>query len=181
MKSIWKGMAGLATLGLAAIPAHATIVTFDVANVAGNAFEYTYTVENNTLSVDLEELTIFFDVALFTNLSSPGAPAGWDPIAIQPDPGLPADGFYDALALVAGIAPGGSLGGFSVRAEFRGTGTPGAQPFDIVDPITFALLDSGLTARSATVAVPELASIGIMMLGLLAIAAVARRRRGTNA
>jgi hypothetical protein len=126
---------------LAPYEGHATSVSFDVTHIAGNTWEDTYTVANDMLAVDIEELTVFFDVGLFENLSMPAAPADWDPLVIQSDPGLPDDGFYDALALVAGIAPGDSLGGFSVRFDFLGGGTLGSQPFDIVDPFTFAALD----------------------------------------
>jgi hypothetical protein len=106
---------------------YATSVTYDVQNLGGTTWEYTYTVANDTLGVDIEEFTIWFELGLYENLVATATPADWDPLAIDPDPGIPDDGFYDALALVAGITPGGSLGGFSVSFDFLGAGTPGSQ------------------------------------------------------
>lgn len=148
--------------------ANATTIFFDVTNIAGNTWEYSYTVENDTLTVDIEEFTVFFDVGLNLDLAS--APTGWAPIAIQPDPSLPDDGFYDALALGAGIAPGDSLGGFSVQFDFLGQGTPGAQPFEIVDPFTFDILDAGTTQLMASV--PEPQTLWLMALGLVVLVAL---------
>lgn len=167
--------AGACLAGTMTFPAQATLITFDVTNIAGNIFEYTYTVQNGTFGVDIEEFTIYFDVNLFQNLSFAAASAGWDPLVVQPDAVLADDGFYDALALAVGIAPGDTLGGFSVRADFLGAGTPGAQPFEIFDPLTFALVDSGTTVRADAVAVAEPASMWIFALGFLAIAGAARR------
>ena len=36
-------------------------------------------------------------------------------------------------------------GGFAVQFTWLGAGTPGAQPFEIVDPDTFQTLESGST------------------------------------
>ena len=146
------------------IAGQATTVSFDVTNISGNTWEYTYNVANDTLGIDIEEFTIFFDVALYENLSVTSTPAAWDPLVIQPDPGLPDDGFYDALALVVGIAPGDSLGGFGVQFDFLGSGIPGVQTFDIVDTSTFATLDSGLTQ-----VVPIPAALWLFGSGLLCL------------
>lgn len=64
-------------------------------------------------------------------------PANWDAVSIQPDPGIPDDGFYDAKSSLLGISPDNSLGGFGVQFEFFGVGVPGSQRFDIIDPVTF--------------------------------------------
>ncbi len=166
-----RGLLGLVALCLGAVPAQATIITYEVANIAGNTFEYSYTVENDTLATDIEQFAVYFEVGLFENLSTPDAPAGWDPIVIQPDPGLPDDGFYDVLALFAGIAPGDTLGGFTVQADFLGAGSPGSQPFDIIDPLSFATIDTGFTVPAGVIAIPEPGSLWIMGLGLLALGA----------
>jgi hypothetical protein len=36
-------------------------------------------------------------------------PVGWDLLLIQPDTGIPATGYFDALALTGGIAVGHAL------------------------------------------------------------------------
>jgi MYXO-CTERM domain-containing protein len=61
---------------------------------------------------------------------------------------------------------GGGVSGFAVTFDWLGTGEPGAQPFDIVDPDTFEPIYSGTT-------VPEPAA-GLM--AMLAAAALRRRR-----
>jgi hypothetical protein len=135
---------------------NATTVTYDVTNIAGNTWEYTYTVNNDTLSVDIEEFTIWFDVDLYENLAVGTTPADWDPLVVEPDPAVPPngdDGFYDALALVSGIAPDGSLGGFSVQFDYLGSGSPGNQFFEIINPNSFATIDDGYT-QIALVPIP---------------------------
>ena len=146
--------------------AYAFPISYQVHNLSGNVWEYTYTVANDaSSSFDIEEFTVFFDFTLYENLFAPTAPAGWDPIAIQPDPLLPDDGFYDALALTSGIAPGQSLNDFSVGFTWLGTGKPGDQRFDIVDPITFETLLTGQTQ----VSVPEPGVLLLFCTGLLVL------------
>ena len=180
VKPLRTPLAGLAIACAMAIAAprvgHATSISYDVQSLGGAVWEYTYTVANDTLASDIEEFTIWFDLGLYENLVATATPADWDPLVIQPDPGIPDDGFYDALALVAGIAPGDSLGGFSVSFDYLGGGTPGAQLFEVIDPATFDLLDEGTTARAAAgpgpggPAIPEPATgllLGMGLAGLL--------------
>jgi len=158
--------------------ANATLISYEVTNLTGNSWEYTYTVGNDTLDLDIEEFSVFFDRGLFANLVVGATPTDWDPIVLQPDPTLPDDGLYDALALSAGITPGALLGGFSLRFDFLGVGTPGPQFFEILDIATFDVLDSGFTARA--VSVPEPRTLGLMALGLLVLIG-GRRRHGAVA
>ena len=157
----------------------ADTITFTVDNIGGNTWQYNYTVANTgSTGGDIEEFTIWFDLGLYENLSGPGSPADWDPLLIQPDPGLPDDGFADWLAFGPGIAEGDSLGGFSVMFDFLGTGTPGDQFFDIIDPFTFNVLFSGITELGdVVVPVPEPTSTSLIALGLFLIAFYSKRRR----
>ena len=132
----------------------------------GNTWEYSYSVNNDTLASDIEEFSIYFDLGLYENLALATAPANWDPLALDPDLSIPDDGLYDALALVSGIAPGDMLSGFFVRFDYLGSGIPGSQFFEIVDPNTFAVLDSGNTMSAS---VPEPETIWLMGVGLVGI------------
>lgn len=147
--------------------ANATTVSYAISNVSGNTWEYTYNVANDTLGTDIEEFTIYFDLGLYENLVAIATPVDWDPLVVQPDPSIPPsgdDGFYDALALSTGIAQGTSLDGFSVQFDYLGTGVPGSQFFEVIDPVTFANLDSGDTQP-----VPVPAAIWLFGSGLLGI------------
>lgn len=160
--------------------ANATTITFDVANLGGNTWEYNYTVINDTLGVPIEEFTIYFDPASYGILSPGPAPAGWDPLVVQPfnDPFDPR-GFYDAFALFAPpISPGDSLGGFTVTFEYLLAGTPGSQLFEIVtfNPLSFDLqvIDS---AQTIPAVVPLPAAAWLFGTALLGFVGYSRRRK----
>lgn len=110
----------------------------------------------------LPSLAVGFDVYfslddgfLHGDLSNPAGPNGdWDALVIQPDPGLPADGFFDAAKLVASPQlPTFPKTYFSVDFIWRGPGVPGSQDFEIYDT-DFAVIDSGRTTPF-TQGVPE--------------------------
>ena len=142
--------ASFAALGLLlAAWAHAVTVTFSATPLGGTSWRYDYVLTNDTLAVPVEEFTIYFPPNLYANLLA-GATPGWDILVVQPDLGIPDDGFYDGLSIgLGGIAPGGSASGFSVTFNYLGGGAPGAQPFEVVDPVTFAPLFSGSTVAAS--------------------------------
>ena len=161
------------------VRAQATSVDFTATHLSGSTWRYDYLIANDTLGTPIDEFTIFFKLGLFENLSSPQQPAAWSSVIAQPDPGLPADGFYDSATMSGGIAPGGSLSGFSVTFSYLGSGTPGSQLFDIVNPVTFATLDSGQTQLAGAAGAPEPPALTLVAAALLSAAAAhsCRRRR----
>ena len=165
-------LAGLVSIFLGSIqPASATSIFYDVSNISGSTWEYTYTVSNDTLGLNIDEFTVYFDFGLYQNLAPVSAPATWDPLVVEPDNFLGNDGFYDALALSGGVTPGNSIGSYSVRFDYLGTGTPGSQRFEVVDPTTFDVLDSGLTSL-----IPVPAAVWLFASGLIGLTVIARRK-----
>ena len=162
----------------AAMSARATTVTYDLNFVSGTTWQYEFSVSNNTLSGDIEELTIYFDLSAFTNLLAVAAPADWDPIVVQPDTNLPQDGFFDWAALAGGVVPGQSLGLFRVKVDFSGGGAPAGPLFEVVDPTTFRTLDRGFAASNANT-VPEPGTWALLAAAGLAFSLRGRPSRGT--
>jgi hypothetical protein len=161
---------------IASAATRAAVITYEVTSLSGSDWRYDYTVENNG-AAPIDEFTIYFDRGLFSNLAVAASPVGWDSIVLEPDFNIPADGLFDSLALVSGLASGASLSGFSVTFTFLGSDTPGSQPFDIVDPVSPpAVLGSGRTLQAPTNDVPEPGTLSLLLMtGLLAAAKRSRR------
>lgn len=166
----------LAASVTAASNATAAVITYELTADTGNRWIYQYTVSAAASDPVIEEFTVFFDPARYANLLLVSAVPGWDLLAIEPDPALPADGFFDALALTGGIAPGSSVGGFSISFEFIGNGRPGEQAFDIVDPVSFATISSGFTRLDEEVELPESGTAWLMLVPLLLLLRSRRQR-----
>jgi hypothetical protein len=150
-------------------------IYYETESLGGNSWKYNYSVGNDAPEA-VYEFTIFFDLGLYSNLRLAAAPATWDAIAIQPDPNLPDDGFYDALALGAPINQGALLSGFSIVFDFLGVGTPGSQAYDIVDPLTFAVISTGQTSlTTSTTPVSEPETLVVVLLGAILLSRRVRR------
>ena len=148
-------------------------VGYQASDLGGGHWKYIYDVRNDSFSEPIQEFTIWFDRAKYRTLqvATPNPPAAdWDELVVQPDPILHDDGFYDARALGAGILVGSQETGFVVQFDWLGSGGPGRQPFDIVNPITLQVEYSGMT-------VPE-PSAWILLAGGIAAARRWRVRRG---
>ncbi len=156
----------------------AATITADFTNISGNTYQAEYTVENDSLASTIDEFTIWFDLGLYENISTVFTPTDWDPLVIQPDASIPDDGFYDVLALSSGIANGDSLDGFIVSFDWLGGNASMSQYFEIIDPFTFNVLESGNTIIAAN-NVPEPLTITLLASGLAGMA-FSRKRKFTR-
>lgn len=162
----------IAVLSFPAI-SQATIINYTASSLGGSVWQYDYLIENDTLADPIAEFTIYFPETLYENLAVLSSPLEWDTIVIQPDIGLPANGFFDALSLSTGLAPGASAGLFSVTFTYLGTSSPADQFFDVYDA-NFNLLDSGTTSPLSPV--PEPNSFAMLILGLFFVIGYGFRR-----
>ena len=142
-----------------------TRIWYDVVDLGTGRWEYTYDVENISLSVPIliEEFTIWFDYDLYDNLivTTPATPAGWDQIFWDPEPVLLDDGAFDAETLGSGIGIGQIVGDFSVSFDWLGTNDPGSQLYHIVDPDNYPVpIETGYT-------IPEPGTLCLMGCGAL--------------
>ena len=176
-----KAVRYLSVLGclLAAQSAGAITIDYDLVSLGSNSYRYEYRVTNDGslgASVPVELFDILFDTSLYVDASlaivSTDPPASnWDEQILGT--GLVIEPAYDAFALAGGIADGTSVAGFAVQFDWLGAGAPGSQPFEIYDPNTFDLVETG-TTRSA--AVPEPSVLSLMMVSAVAVG-LSRRRK----
>jgi hypothetical protein len=107
------------------------------AGAGTSTWQYNYSITNTTPGgaalPAIDEFTIYYALGTYSNMSIATSPGNWSSLLAQPDPGLAADGFFDAEANDAGLAAGATNSGFSVDFTFLGPGTPGQQLFNIVD------------------------------------------------
>lgn len=139
-----------------------TQISYTATDLGSDRWQYTYDVTNIGLEEEIEEFTIWFGLGSYYNLtvetSDPPA-SSWDEIVWQPEEGL-GDGGYDAVARNLNIGVGETVSSFIVSFDWLGSGTPGSQFYEIINPTDFTTIDSGFT-------VPEPTSIVLIGLGSL--------------
>lgn len=137
-------------------------------------WQYEYVVSGYPFSAN-EGFSIYFDFNQYGELGDPPpvVNADWDVLITQHDLVMKRDGTYDALALVNDPALNDP---FLVNFVWFGTGTPGAQPFDLYydDGVNFQIIAQGTTvARSTAITEPTSA---LLLAGGLPGWFVLRRR-----
>ncbi len=168
-----------AALCAAGLSVQAALVNSAFQSLGGNLWQASFTVSHDGAPAERNGLTIPVDADSFDALDQASAPAGWDPLILQPVGTSP--WAYDVYRIDPGqaIAPGESLGGFSVRFAWLGTaGSPGELPFEIYrldDDGGFVLEAEGFTQPAP---VPAPASLWLALAGLGLLAAGSRRRAG---
>lgn len=130
-------------------------------------WQYLYMVSGGLVNTN-EGFTIFFDPNLYSDLQNPQAvpSSDWNVDIVHPDPSIPADGFFDALALVS---PASLTTLFTVEFTWLGgsNATPGVQPFQ-----TYACTDAtcaNVTITSSGITIPEPPLIALFMAGLIGL------------
>lgn len=159
--------------------AQATKIESRFVQLSGPSWTAEFIVTNDGTVPSVGEFTVYFDENLYSYLTIITSPTTWDTIAIQPDTGIPASGYVDSLAIAPGAAltDSQSQGDFKVGFTLLGGGTPGSQPFEIVDA-SYQLIESGSTVFTVTSAVPEPDTMWILGIGLLVIAGNRLRKVG---
>jgi hypothetical protein len=165
----------LAVLTTTALPmfSWAAPVTIDYelsALAQPSRYLYNYTVTNTSLGEPLGEFSLDFNTALYgettLRVASSTSTQSWAQQFLGSVLGSPVQ--FDAFQTQTdGLPQGQSQNGFAVEFTWLGAGKPGAQFFQVYDPISFDVLASGLTTASA---VPELPISAMLLLGLGCVA-----------
>lgn len=162
--------------------ANAVSIHYDLTALGGDDYRYEYIVANDGslgAGVALEWFAILFDPALYDETSltivtaNPPA-AEWDELILGS--GLLIDAAYDVFALGGGIADGDSVAGFAVEFTWLGAGMPSAQAFEIYDPVSLNVIETGST-RTTVTGVPEPGTLALLLLAAFAAAMLRRKRQ----
>jgi hypothetical protein len=136
--------------------ADSAVIDFSLTALGGSEYQYNYTVHNDGslgAGVPIQLFDIDFSPALYQAgslniVSLAGLNSAWSQEILVSVGTAPAD--FDVLALGGGIPVGGTVSGFAVQFEWIGKGLPGAQQFEISDPNSFKVLETGETMTSST-------------------------------
>ena len=124
----------------------------------------------------ISDFTCIFPKLPLQRSRSGASPAGWDSLIVQPDTALHSPGFFDSLALGAGIGTGASVGGFdAVKFSFLGGGSsaPAALRHQRCE---FPRRLLGPDDVTAVAAVPEPETVGSSSSGWVLLQAVGMRQ-----
>lgn len=177
-----RRMLGILAFLLVAQTANAIAINYNLIALGGDDYRYEYTVTNDGslgAGIALEWFAILFDPVLYdesslTIVTADPPASDWDELILGS--GLLIDAAYDVFALAGGIADGGNVTGFAVEFTWLGTGAPGAQPFEIYDPVSFDVIETGSTHTTVS-AVPEPGTLTLLFISVMAAVAVMRRKR----
>lgn len=172
LRKIRMAFAFVFLLLLSIRPAHASLINFQVTDLpnemAGeDLWQYTYSISDHSFAADTG-FTIYFGYSLYGAIDPfPSSPnADWDLITWDPDIGIPDDGAFDAYALTNNASLADP---FRVSFVWLGTGTPGAQFYDIYDGLTFNVIESSSTVASQATPVPVPPTLLLFSSGLIGL------------
>lgn len=163
----------------------AVSIQYSVVPMGGNVYRYIYSISNLGVGPAVQLFDILFDTSLYQEGSlqivtpSPLNTQWSQQILHSIPPGVPAS--YDALSLTGGIPSGTTVSGFSVQFTYLGSGTPGAQPFQVYDPGTLNLVQSGQAVPAPSVPVASTLSLILLAIGLAATTAYQLRAKVAQA
>ena len=139
------------------VSANATSITYNLSSLGGNQWQYNYLINNNTLGSSIMDFLIYFpsvqspDSLNYTLLGGT-APGGWSLSTFQPS-AVNLGGFAEFSG--GSIPVGNTLSGLTVAFSYTGSGLLGSQYFEVYDPNTFDLLDSGPSTPRDLPGVPD--------------------------
>lgn len=150
---------------------NAITITYSALDVADSTpgedlWQYTYTPAGFVFDSNTG-FSIRFEIDLYSQLQDPPPPVSsdWDVLVLQPDPGLPAAGLYDALSLTDGASLADP---FVVTFVWLGApGTPGSQAFEIN---RFDAKGNFLETIATGTTIPEPSTFTLVTFGLIAMA-----------
>jgi len=153
--------------GLAAANLVAGTIQYQIANLGGNEFRYTYSLTGFSFGPN-QELQVEFNPTLFGTLSNPVAGPGFTAMVFQPNNPPGAAGDYSAFTATGVASP---TGPFSVDVAFLGAGQPGNQNFFINQydqNLNFlSTIASGTTVPLGQAIIPEPGTFALGVLGLI--------------
>jgi hypothetical protein len=146
---------------------HAGEIDFQVIDLGGGMDRYVYTFFGIPL-LQHQEVDIQFDATMFSTLSNPQAPNGFNALFEQPGNPMGAPGH---LSIVATMDSQPDSGPFTIDFLFTGSGTPGTQTYainqlDNNDVNITQVLGGGTTQP---LAVPEPSTMSIAAAGLVIV------------
>lgn len=155
------------------LPAAALTIDVTTTDLGTGVWRYSYQLNSATFN-EYEGFTIYFDDSLYGPLSHPTGSTDWDILTFDPDSNIPADGFFDALALVRNAS---LLDPFTVDFVWLGSGTPpGTQPVEAyvcLDPFNCDDISPHPTippgSTGGTGAAPLPSSLTLLVAGLISL------------
>ena len=184
MKKIFKLLPiALILVFCATQAAEAATVEYESTFLGGSQWQYNYTVTNDISAPAIGAINILFGNE-YIDLQIFGSPADSMGEILQPtwtDPLSATWAGYDwgIENFTVLIAPGESLGGFSVQFNWFGTTDPLGQEFEIFD-VNWGYLGDGFATLGGGTQTPDIPEPGTLMLfgmGLAGLAAYYRTRK----
>lgn len=173
MRTVWLTLSAACL----AMSASAATIEFQVSDLGGGNFRYTYSIASFTACPCLgDTLDLSFDPAIYSTVFNGHVAPATDWSFLLFPPNTPPGAFGDFL--VQALVNNPSFAGpFSVDFTLQAGAHAGSQPFTIFDP-NFSPITTGNTTPLVS-GVPEPATLSLAVAGALlaGVAGYARRRR----